>query len=675
MSYLALSPAGGTVSRVGRVSRGYRLAIHRAGHNSPDQETDVKRFHSPKTGPRAGNRVPLLARPAVPGTVPIFARGLSRFLRSRRRSKNGTVPLRPRRVPLAACQPVQETVPRRRAYTLVEMLMSVTLTLIMMALVVQIFGLVGSSVDNSRAVLEMNDQLRSATARLRLDLQGVTADMTPPLSPEAGKGYFEYIEGPRGPVYLLHTVALNTDDPANPADTTVADNDDILMFTTRSRGDPLVGRVFVRSASGDEQKSAESEIAEVCWFVRGTTLYRRVLLIKPDFDPHLGTPVREILSWANLVSGSGSLYQMPDAPLFASLADADRGFYNNFDLSVRLEGLVMGDAAPTDAWVWVPNTLADLTKRENRFAHELHQSPGRGFPFHPHMQGPTGSQVYTNWRYLGLPTLRECSWCQDASNAWWPGFPRQNVSLTLLTPFTAEQFDAWNTPLPYSHSQVDPDTGTLKAYPGPRVAEDVILTNVIGFDVKAWDPGALILSYRNTGVACVPGDRGYPPWDKPTRPQSEVLDILQGTHADWHIVGHGAYVDLDYALPFISLSSLTLDEIRSVSFFSGPPDPRSRVTLTYPNGVPLPNASSTYDTWSTHYEKDGDNQDGVFGPDQGTNGFDDGGVPGIVDDALEQEAPPPYAVPLRGIRIKIRVFEPDTRQIREVTIVQDFLRE
>jgi hypothetical protein len=46
-----------------------------------------------------------------------------------------------------------------------------------------------------------------------------------------------------------------------------------------------------------------------------------------------------------------------------------------------------------------------------------------------------------------------------------------------------------------------------------------------------------------------------------------------------------------------------------------------------------------------------------------------------VDDIDEQEAPPPYPAPLRGIQVKIRVFEPDSKQIREVTIVQDFLPE
>jgi hypothetical protein len=61
------------------------------------------------------------------------------------------------------------------------------------------------------------------------------------------------------------------------------------------------------------------------------------------------------------------------------------------------------------------------------------------------------------------------------------------------------------------------------------------------------------------------------------------------------------------------------------------------------------------------------------------NGFDDqiaetGAVAnGVVDDDVEKLTSPPYPHPLRGIQVKIRVFEPDSRQIREVTVVQEFL--
>jgi hypothetical protein len=79
-----------------------------------------------------------------------------------------------------------------------------------------------------------------------------------------------------------------------------------------------------------------------------------------------------------------------------------------------------------------------------------------------------------------------------------------------------------------------------------------------------------------------------------------------------------------------------------------------------------------YDTWSSYYEHDGIDQNYNNLIDEGTNGFDDDGN-GVVDDPGEMEAPPPYPVALRGIQIKIRCYEPDSRQVREVTVVHDFL--
>jgi hypothetical protein len=106
----------------------------------------------------------------------------------------------------------------------------------------------------------------------------------------------------------------------------------------------------------------------------------------------------------------------------------------------------------------------------------------------------------------------------------------------------------------------------------------------------------------------------------------------------------------------------------------------------------------TYDTWSLSYESNGlagsptvGDEDQVYNADQGTNGLDDDGN-GIVDDPPQMSTTPgavgftsasnptgeretvtQYPVPLRGVQITIRVYEPDTRQVREMTIVQDFL--
>src|SRR6185369_14133857 len=85
----------------------------------------------------------------------------------------------------------------------------------------------------------------------------------------------------------------------------------------------------------------------------------------------------------------------------------------------------------------------------------------------------------------------------------------------------------------------------------------------------------------------------------------------------------------------------------------------------------------TYDTWTLQYERDGINQDGDNDPitsipliDEGTDGLDNPErnpnpppAPPIiylngVDDVGERETVPPYSQPLRGIQIRIRMYEP-----------------
>jgi hypothetical protein len=175
------------------------------------------------------------------------------------------------------------------------------------------------------------------------------------------------------------------------------------------------------------------------------------------------------------------------------------------------------------------------------------------------------------------------------------------------------------------------------------MAEDVILTNVISFDVKVWDPGAPVLS-SPSGKVVLPGDLGY-----------------RAAFADWRQSGrppvsYGAYVDLYY------LRGLNGGDFSSA--FSGPGDGLLGL-------LAVAGHAAVYDTWSTRYEADGVDQGNLPGADEGTDGLDNNSEGG-VDDASEHEAPAPYLTPLRSVQVKIRVFEPDSRQIREVTVVQDF---
>lgn len=564
----------------------------------------------------------------------------------------------------------------RSGFTLVEMLVAVGLTLLLMTMVVSVMSQVMEAVSTSRSTIEMSDRLRFARERIQKDLAGTTLFPNPPHKPESGEGYFEYIEGPMGPAAATKKIepangiyALDTDEvePAAPpppkmypnldftgadnsanryaVDTTVGDLDDILMFTSRAQDEPFVGRFNVATM-------IESRVAEIAYFIRGTTLYRRVLLVRPDLD------------YSGFKAG---------------------GFYNANDVSVRTENgpfNLTPNASTTNA-VLIANSLGDLTKREHRYGHQPYR-------------WPHDARI---WWALGLPTLTECS---DANwpfpwnaskipgalpdpTGWTAGTipPPQIIpsGSTLgtqlwtagdlratLTP--SGTWDAWRNSIYWNELEraISPTSspGNLKAYSSPgRISEDVLLTNVLSFDVKVWDPGAPLVDA--SGVVYQPGDASY------------LYVVNPANGVTWTAASYGAFVDL---WGFRDLDANGDGVIQTPGEYAlTQPTPnflfggnRGSAVVGSPGGATPPFLPAVYDTWSTHYEQDGIDQGGIggAGADEGTNGLDDDNQNG-VDDPGEQEAPPPYAYPLRAIQIKLRVFEPDSRQIREVTIVHEFL--
>jgi prepilin-type N-terminal cleavage/methylation domain-containing protein len=527
--------------------------------------------------------------------------------------------------------------PRRRArqgFTLIEVLVATTLTLMLIGAVVSVFELVSNSVSDARATLEMSDRLRSTAMQLQRDLAGVTVTMLPPRRPEDNEGYFEYIENSiltatgRGQNVVLRPDNVSAATPyartpyavdaeTGAADLTVGDTDDILMFTTRSPDRPFVGRY---GAPTGADNVIESQVAEVAWFLRGRTLYRRQLLVLPGLSFSLNA----------------------------------RGFYANYDLSVHADSTGR----------LVPNTLGDLTKREYRFAHPYNASDATRYRATSASGWPCPFPFdVRRWGLLRLPTV-----CETTSNGWSACFTfpttgnvtspgvRMPAALPQRTTVdmwrgpdgivsdgsisAAQAFDnanAFRVANPWHRNYWDADTQR-------RCMDDVMLTNVIGFDVKAWDPGAPLYSRNVSGsttrtIAVAPGDPGF---------------STSGSR-----VGYGAYVDLGY------LPSYTAPR--------GAPQPRFNDGYYGETASSQPRSGlyRVYDTWSTHYEYDGIAQFGGR-TDWATDGIDNDNKNG-VDDAGERETKPPYPYPLRSIQVKIRTFEPDSRQIRETTIIQDFV--
>ena len=472
----------------------------------------------------------------------------------------------------------------RGGLTLVEMLVSMALTLVLMGAVAQVFGMLGQGVNGSRSMAELNDRMRATMYRLRQDLDGMTVDLTktPPLSGSKNTGYLEIIEGPASDANLYDNVnnpakQFTSKSASSPMpsqgndDRLVGDIDDVIMFTTQATGDMFTGRADTRN-NNLEGGGLRSPYAEVSWFClkndlssnpQTYTLYRhqRLVMAHPGAEP-----------FVNTTSGGVAKNSFGGPPNAIPFSDWQT-IYALTDVSCRKQGSLA-----------LPNSLADLARRENRFMH------GSTFPF-----------------IFPIPIYATSA---EVAN--------QTFSRT-----------------------------------GSRFGEDVILTNVIAFDVRVWDPNATVQAVpgylqtnnvkgNETKIAAVPGDPGY-----------GGTGFVQAAL--------GAYVDLGWGrvIGTAATAGTTLQQFK-------------KTVSSVPNSTTLqdPNVfadTTTYDTWTDFYEVNGVDDDGDGVRDDSTNGLDDNNVNG-VDEANERESSPPYAVPLQGIQIRLRCYEPSSGQVRQTTI-------
>jgi hypothetical protein len=220
----------------------------------------------------------------------------------------------------------------------------------------------------------------------------------------------------------------------------------------------------------------------------------------------------------------------------------------------------------------------------------------------------------------------------------------------------------------------------------------------LGFDVQVFDPSAPVYALDATGrvirrddnrlsdpnldfIAVGPGSAGW--WPGFAQYLSVNVPNPNPNSTDNPlVVREGAYTDLGYVALQAAVNKVNVPSI-ALSTLAGLPNNRS---------LPVDAAlTRVYDTWNFAYENDGVDQDSQYGPDQGTDGFDtlawyDDNKNGTVDngevamrhgpdDPAERETSPPYPVPLRAVQVKLRAYEPDSRQMREVTVRQHFVPE
>lgn len=550
----------------------------------------------------------------------------------------------------------------RRGFTLVEMLVATAITLLLIAGLAQAFQFMGDTVATHRSNIELAGQVRAVALRVQRDLEGLTVPVRPIAS---GEGYFEYIEGSQHDGSHFPTDAL-LDRSA------FGDGDDMLMFTSRSADSPFLG-VYLDSAGN--RVSISSNLSEIVWWATLTdvdddgvidgihrddyTIYRRAFLIRPDLNTSYDTTIGPYYQVLKNPNGSPHVFDTTMPSGIKELTDALETFYAENDLCVRFVRTPPAGGSSTTFFV-VCNSLEELTDRRNRFAHDRIVVSGTYYaPTFPYNIG-RGSNNVLDFPYSRLPNAVK-------------------------------------------------ERGVIKS--GIRRGEDVILAHAAAFDVRAFDPlavlGANPSSDGQWGVAGVdddgdssidnateagwagsddeivgPGSFKYSPLTSSTTNNVSSRSSENAIQP----AGRGAYVDLYYTsknhiVPYTN-NTYSYDTLQSdsnlTSYFSGVPAYVAGTT-----GLSF----ATYDTWPGQYEYDGVNQDGdtydhdndpmtaqVPLIDEGTDGLDTDSKNG-VDDIGERETSPPYNVPLRGIQVRIRMLDHDSRQVRQMTVTSDFTRE
>lgn len=607
-----------------------------------------------------------------------------------------------------------------RGFTLVELLIAMAVTLIMMAALAKSFGFIGEQVRDGRAIVQLSAELRDITTRLHDDLERCTASLTPATRDYEPTGYFMYSEGPMTDATssIFSSTQVIEGQAALPH-SRYGDIDDYLAFTAVAKpGNWFTGKVPTYIFTGISTDTAlqviRSKYAEIVYFTnpdRDSTgavidadgnglpdrlnLYRRVLLIRPDLNLN-GSNALNVLT---LAAGTGNVpgpgtWQTALAPV-----------HQLCDLSIR-RGL---NANGTYGTSIVANSLEDLSKPHNRFAH-VRVTAGA-------LAG--GASTTTSMPVLALePPVQILT---NASSSSTPPLRPTSTSTAAGVGASVELDSRWG--------------GYLRrefVLSGARQGEDVVANNCRGLDIQIYDPGAEFrVMQSSTNLVVGPSDSGY----------REALREV-GTTASPTFSITGGFVDLCYPVlaggPMRGWEEMLVAQIANtanigndafddstntvevdISRFNTPfsgINERLSGTTSYPaTANPLVYSDSlmksgrvymrsgtasrillfqpTFDTYTNSYERDGFPQDNrstagtssymnygtvwdvrtaTSTQDLAADGIDNNSgslAVGIgADDFTEQETSAPFTQTPEAIRVSVRLESLANRQLRQQSV-------
>lgn len=372
----------------------------------------------------------------------------------------------------------------RGGFTLVEMLVSVALVILMMSLFAEIFSTSTNLMTRQKGLAE-NDQRARLVMRLletdlncrtfRGDIVPFTPGMDTSLLPNISdlQGYFSISEndpGDNSDDVLRLTVDLNNYADGSTVKTTLpafygkaTELNNLPSHPNQPEGDD--GLIAATNNVG------MSNLAEVVYFLRGGRLYRRQMLIREPYlngktgekaQPMAADDATLMITGNYPVAGTSTFWGQFDYSAFFYGDQGHVHFHHTDSLSNRSTDAVFQlDSSSTTQYpisLGIPNL---------RFGGSTNS--GLGTPPREYV-GPSNSD------FIGAFTHEETSYANGSPQGFlYPGYPNNTMSPNDPHVRTDLTLNA---------------TGTVDQYAnGSRLGEELLLPNVLSFDVKVWDPG------------------------------------------------------------------------------------------------------------------------------------------------------------------------------------------
>ncbi len=580
--------------------------------------------------------------------------------------------------PISACG-------TRQGFTLVEMLVAVGLVVLMMSLFAQVFQVAGGSVSTQRGIMENDQRARTVQQTITGDLDARTFRLVAPFAPgessstaedlqanrfQERRGYF-YISENRpeddSDDVLQLTVQLpsptNSSRPTTEAEQRYLGKSSLIRFSGAfpdnqpDRDDVLIGNGL-----------ASGTCAEISYFLRkGKTgrpgsLYRRVLLLRDSTVPQPTAAGQNLLAAATGASINGSAI------------DSTTRFYNLFDHSAVLNPT--SGCAEFIGRSELDNTVAtSLGLPRRRFGHQHLDTSGTGGRPREFAEAPGSTNTFIGRFTLEEMSVQNFRYPQNLAN--FNPDPGGTVNLqdpmNLANPVT---FDA-TTDVVREFRQDQPNPAWRF---GSRRGEDLLLSNVHGFDIKVWDETLtrfVDLGGESTGLFTL-SNRLNPEYGPSTSAaENRVFDTWQPA-ATFGVIAPPA-TDAQKSPPFRSLRFRPVDATNSPAnnvlissatptFFWQPNTAWAVGTVTFPT-PPRDRLGHP------HYFVIIPNLDGS--PTGSTAAVEPAGWPStagatVTDGGVTWQCKSNF-MPLKAIQITVRFLDPSTQQMRTLTIVQSLV--